>query len=392
MNSVDTRETELSVGVYKSRGVSLVRGEGALLWDDQGKQYIDCTAGIGVANIGHANPVLVNAIAEQAKRLITCAGIFPNDVRAECMEKLVEISPAGLERVFLCNSGAESIEGALKFVRQTTGRNKVVSANRGFHGRTMGALSATPSKKYQDPFSPLVPGFSYVPYNQVEALKKAVDENTAAVLLELVQGEGGVYAAEQSYIDAAVEICKANGAMLIIDEIQTGFCRTGKMFACEHYGVEPDVLCLAKGIAGGVPMGAILVNGKIESSVGAHGSTFGGNPLACAAFLATIGVMEREQLAERAAELGDRFVRKLLKDKPPQVRAVRHVGLMIGIELKVRSTPYLQKLQDQGVLALPAGTTVLRLLPPLVISEAQMDEVLDRLLTILESETESAPA
>ena len=392
MNSVDARETELSVGVYKSRGISLVRGEGALLWDDQGKQYIDCTAGIGVANIGHANPVLVNAIAEQAKRLITCAGTFPNDTRAQCMEKLVKISPTGLERVFLCNSGAESIEGALKFVRQTTGRNKVVSANRGFHGRTMGALSATPNKSYQDPFSPLVPGFSYVPYNQVESLKEAVDENTAAVLLELVQGEGGVYAAEQSYIDAAVEICEANGVMLIIDEIQTGFCRTGKMFACEHYGVEPDVLCLAKGIAGGVPMGAILVNNKIKSSVGAHGSTFGGNPLACAAFLATVGVMEREQLADRAAEIGDRFVSKLLKDKPPQVRAVRHLGLMIGIELKVRSTPYLEKLQDEGVLALPAGTTVLRLLPPLVISEAQMDEVLDRLMAILESETESAPA
>ena len=276
--SVDTQETELGVGVYKSRGVSVVKGEGALVWDDQGRQFIDCTAGIGVANIGHGNLEMAEALYDQAKRLTTCAGIFPNDVRAECMAKLVDIAPTGLNRVFLCNSGAESIEGALKFARQSTGRDQVVSAMRGFHGRTMGALSATPNKSYQEPFNPLVPGFVHVPYNRIDALEAAVNDNTAAVLLELVQGEGGVRPAKREYIDAAVQICRAHGALLIIDEIQSGFGRTGKMFACEHYDVKPDMLCLAKALAGGVPMGAILVSDKIKTQVGSHGSTFGGNP------------------------------------------------------------------------------------------------------------------
>jgi len=381
---VDSRETRLSVGVYSSRGVSLVKGDGALVWDDRGREYIDCSAGIAVANIGHGNPELAQALADQASRLVTCAGIFPNDVRAECMEKLISIAPAGLERVFLCNSGAESIEGALKFVRQSSGRNQIVSAMHGFHGRTMGALSATPNKAYQAPFNPLVPGFSYVPYNQIQALDEAVSEDTAAVLLELIQGEGGIRPARQAYIDAAVRICRERGARLIIDEIQSGFCRTGRMFACEHFDVEPDVLCLAKAIAGGVPMGAILVNHTISTEVGSHGSTFGGNPLACAACLANIRYLQRKRLAERAADLGSRFTSRLMAKKPPLVRAVRHLGLMIGIELQVEATPYLQKLQDRGVLALSAGTHVVRLLPPLVITQAQLDFVLETMMSVLQ--------
>ena len=385
--SVDTRETELGVGVYKSRGVSVVKGEGALVWDDQGRQFIDCTAGIGVANIGHGNLEMAEALYDQAKRLTTCAGIFPNDVRAECMAKLVDIAPAGLNRVFLCNSGAESIEGALKFARQSTGRDQVVSAMRGFHGRTMGALSATPNKSYQEPFNPLVPGFVHVPYNRIDALEAAVNDNTAAVLLELVQGEGGVRPAKREYIDAAVQICRAHGALLIIDEIQSGFGRTGKMFACEHYDVKPDMLCLAKALAGGVPMGAILVSDKIKTQVGSHGSTFGGNPLACAACLTNIRIIERDNLADHAAKLGERFVSQLKANQLSTVRDIRQLGLMIGIELKVRATPYLEMLQANGVLALPAGTNVLRLLPPLVISQTQMDEVLSEVVAVLASET-----
>ena len=385
--SVDTRETELGVGVYKSRGVSVIKGEGALVWDDQGRQFIDCTAGIGVANIGHGNLEMAEALYDQAKRLTTCAGIFPNDVRAECMAKLVDIAPAGLNRVFLCNSGAESIEGALKFARQSTGRDQVVSAMRGFHGRTMGALSATPNKSYQEPFNPLVPGFVHVPYNRIEALENAVNDNTAAVLLELVQGEGGVRPAKREYIDAAVEICRTHGALLIIDEIQSGFGRTGKMFACEHYDVKPDMLCLAKALAGGVPMGAILVSDKIKTQVGSHGSTFGGNPLACAACLTNIRIIERDNLADHAAKLGERFAIQLKANQLSTVRDIRQLGLMIGIELKVRATPYLEMLQANGVLALPAGTNVLRLLPPLVISQTQMDEVLSEVVAVLASET-----
>lgn len=385
--SIDAKETGLSVGVYKSREVSLVKGSGALVWDDQGQQYIDCTAGIGVANIGHGNPELAEAICRQARRLITCAGVFPNDVRAECMDKLTSISPTGLDRVFLCNSGTESIEGAIKFVRQSTGRSEIVSAIRGFHGRTMGALSATPSKEYQQPFSPLVPGFAHVPFNRVDALDEAVSEATAAVLLELVQGEGGVRLATQEYIDAASEICRQRGALLIVDEIQTGFCRTGKMFACEHYDVRPDVMCLAKSIAGGVPMGAILVNDRIETKVGTHGSTFGGNPLACAAFLASVKFMEQENLAARAARLGNHFVSEFAASKPAPVREIRHLGLMIGVELRIRANPCLRELQAQGILALPAGTTVLRLLPPLVISELQLEEVAQKLQSVLQAQT-----
>ena len=385
--SVDTRETELGVGVYKSRGVSVVKGEGALVWDDQGRKFIDCTAGIGVANIGHGNLEMAEALFDQAKRLTTCAGIFPNDVRAECMAKLVDIAPTGLNRVFLCNSGAESIEGALKFARQSTGRDQVVSAMRGFHGRTMGALSATPNKSYQEPFNPLVPGFVHVPYNRIDALEAAVNDNTAAVLLELVQGEGGVRPAKREYIDAAVQICRAHGALLIIDEIQSGFGRTGKMFACEHYDVKPDMLCLAKALAGGVPMGAILVSDKIKTQVGSHGSTFGGNPLACAACLTNIRIIERDNLADHAAKLGERFVSQLKANQLSTVRDIRQLGLMIGIELKVRATPYLEMLQANGVLALPAGTNVLRLLPPLVISQTQMDEVLSEVVAVLASET-----
>ena len=385
--SVDTRETELGVGVYKSRGVSVIKGEGALVWDDQGRQFIDCTAGIGVANIGHGNLEMAEALYDQAKRLTTCAGIFPNDVRAECMAKLVDIAPAGLNRVFLCNSGAESIEGALKFARQSTGRDQVVSAMRGFHGRTMGALSATPNKSYQEPFNPLVPGFVHVPYNRIDALEAAVNDNTAAVLLELVQGEGGVRPAKREYIVAAVQICRAHGALLIIDEIQSGFGRTGKMFACEHYDVKPDMLCLAKALAGGVPMGAILVSDKIKTQVGSHGSTFGGNPLACAACLTNIRIIERDNLADHATKLGERFANQLKAKKLSTVRDIRQLGLMIGIELKVRATPYLEMLQANGVLALPAGTNVLRLLPPLVISQTQMDEVLSEVVAVLASET-----
>ena len=382
MNSSEQEKT-FGIGVYVSRGITLVKGSGATVWDDQGREYIDCTAGIGVASVGHGNVELVEAIEKQARELMTCAGVFPNDARGQCMEKLVSISPDGLDRVFLCNSGAESIEGAIKFARQSTGRSNVVSAMRGFHGRTFGALSATAKKDYQEPFQPLVPGFVHVPYNRIDAFDQAINVNTAAVVLELVQGEGGVRPADREFVSAVTEFCSSRGALLIIDEIQTGFCRTGRMFACEHYGVTPDILCLAKGMAGGVPMGAILVNDKVKTAIGTHGSTFGGNPLACAAFLATAKIMEQQELAQRAAELGDEFVRRLIENRPKIVREVRHLGLMIGIELRKKATPIIKQMQDQGILVLPAGSTVIRLLPPLVIKKKQLDVVLEALVSVL---------
>jgi acetylornithine/LysW-gamma-L-lysine aminotransferase len=377
MNDTDYQalEDRYALPLYPKRDVTLVRGSGALLYDEQGREYVDCAAGIGVANVGHCHPRVVAAICEQAQRLITCPNVFYNDTRSRLLQALVEIAPDTLTRAFLCNSGAEAIEAALKFARLHSGRPNFVSAMRGFHGRTMGAVSATFTKKYRAPFEPLVPGFQYVALNKIEQLEAAVDEHTAAVLLEPVQGEGGVNLANPEYLAAARRLCDERGALLIFDEIQTGFCRTGKFFAHQHCGVVPDILVLAKAIAGGVPMGATLLADKIAVSEGHHGTTFGGNPLACAAALAAINVMHEEKLDERAASSGAYFEQRLQADGLARVRDVRRLGLMIGIELKEKSQPVLSALLENGVLALPAGATVIRLLPPLVIEEAQLDRV-----------------
>ena len=378
MNHQET-EQRYGVDVYPKRDVTIVRGEGASLWDDRGREYIDCTAGVGVASVGHANPDVADAIARQAATLVTCPGIFYNDVRAALLEKLVSITPASLGRAFLCNSGAEAIEGALKFARITTGRAGVIAAMRGYHGRTLGALSATFKKEYRDPFAPLVPGFSFVPFNNPDKLDAAVTDDTAALLLEPVQGEGGIRPGDPGFFERAQAICRERGTLLIIDEIQTGFCRTGAMFACEHYRLEPDIMCVAKALAGGVPMGAILVGDRIETPRGLHGSTFGGNPLAAAAAVAAIEFMERERLHEQAAEKGEYFRERFEAAAPERVRELRQIGLMIGIELKERAQPHIAALMEAGVLALPAGPTVLRLLPPLVITREQIDTVVEAL-------------
>ncbi|WP_419943214.1 aspartate aminotransferase family protein [Candidatus Palauibacter sp.] len=382
MNWRDT-EREYALEVFPKRDITLVRGEGAWVWDDEGRRYIDCVGGIGVASVGHANSAVAEAVAEQARTLVSCPGMFYNDVRARLLAELASVAPPGLTRGFLCNSGAEAVEAAIKFARLATGRAGVVSAMRGFHGRTLGALSATHKKEYRDPFEPLVPGFSFVPFNRVEKLRAAVGEDTAAVILEPVQGEGGVRAASPDYLPAARRICDEAGAVLVFDEIQTGFCRTGRMFACDRYGVTPDLLCLAKAIAGGVPMGAVLGDDRMQPPPGRHGTTFGGNPLACAAALATIRFMQDERLDERAEALGARFRERFARRQPARVRAVRQVGLMIGVELRERCRPYLEALVERGVLALPAGPTVIRLLPPLVIGEAEIDEVADALAEVL---------
>src|SRR5450759_711589 len=278
-------ESSVSSGVYSKRPIAIVRGEGARLWDAEGREYIDCVGGQGTANVGHANPAVADAIAAQARTLISCPEMFYNDKRGEVEQKLVSLT--GLDKVFLCNSGAEANDGAYKFARVLTGRKEFVAAMRGFHGRTFGALSATWEKKYREPFEPLVPGFSHVPYNDSEALQAAVSDQTAALILEVVQGEGGVRPGAPAFLKLAQDLCQQRGALLIIDEVQTGFGRTGKLFAHQHYGLEPDLLCLAKSIAGGLPMGATLIHarhGALPQQV--HGSTFGGNPLVCAASLA----------------------------------------------------------------------------------------------------------
>ena len=383
VNDLIAREQQYAFEVYPKRDIAITRGEGAILWDANNKAYIDCTAGIGVANVGHANPAVVHAIKEQGARLISCPGIFYNDVRAALMKRLVEIAPDSIEKAFLCNSGTEAMEAAIKFARLTTGKNGFISIMRGFHGRSLGALSAT--FKYRQEFEPLIPGHQFVPLNNLTKLVDAMQADTAAVIIELVQGEGGVRPADFDYIKQLRGLCRENNVLLIVDEVQTGFGRTGEMFACQAYDIEPDIMTLAKGIAGGVPMGATLCGKQITSALGKHGSTFGGNPLACAAAIATIDYLIDHDLAAQARQLGAAFKQRFLCSKPLLVREVRQIGLMIGIELKTKARPYLQQLMDQNVLALPAGPTVIRLLPPLVITEKQLQQACDTLIDVLNS-------
>lgn len=389
MNIIET-ELKHTSGLYTKQNFAIVRGKGASLWDSDGNEYIDCSAGHGVANLGHAHPKVAAAVAEQAAKLVTLFETFPNDQRAALMEKLTALTP-GLERVFFCNSGTESVEAAIKFARLSTGRTGIVAAMRGFHGRTLGALSATWNKKYRQAFEPLVPDYSHVPYNNIEALEKAISQSTAAVLLEAVQGEGGVYPADPEYLQAARELCTERGALLVIDEVQSGFGRTGKMFAYQHYDITPDILCVAKSLAGGVPMGAVLLGPAVKNlGPGLHGSTFGGNPLSCAAAVAALTAMEEENLPEQAAQKGEYLRAKIRALNLPLVREVRGLGLMIGIELKQKVAPYIKALQEKRIIALNAGLTTIRLLPPLVITYEQLDMVVAALAEVLAVEADAA--
>ncbi len=381
-------EDYYTVGVYKKRPVVIVRGSGAVVWDIEGREYIDCVAGHGVAIVGHCHPKVVEAIKKQAERLITCPGIFYNDVRAQLAQLIAEITPPGLEVCFFSNSGAEAIECAMKVARKYTGRKKFVAMMRGFHGRTMGALSLTWKPEYRRGFEPLLDDVVHIPFGNVEKAKEAIDGGTAAVFVEPVQGEGGINVAPPGYLRALRDICDEKGALLVFDEVQTGFGRTGRMFACEHWGVEPDIMCLAKGAAGGVPIGITVGRREIMSSLtpGSHGSTFGGNPLAMAAALAAINVIREERLCEQAREMG-----ALLKNGLEKVvsesflaREVKGLGLMIGVKLRraVAGEIALQAV-DKGVLLLTASRNVIRLLPPLVINREQVWKVVDALREVI---------
>ena len=377
-------ESKHTSGVYSKRDLTISHGQGALLYDDQGREYIDCVGGQGAANLGHAHPAIAHALCRQSQKLISCPEMFYNQQRADFMAQLSALAPQGLERAFLCNSGTEAVEAALKFARFATSRRQVIAAMRGFHGRSMGALSATWNKTYRQPFEPLVPDFSHVSYNQPQKLVEAVNDQTAAVILEVVQGEGGVFPGSREFLQTAQQVCQQHGALFIVDEVQTGFGRTGKLFAAAHHNLQPDMLCLGKSIAGGIPMGAVLFGERLGPlAPGIHGSTFGGNPLACAAGLAALQVQLEEKLPERAAALGTYLQQQLGQLDSPLIREVRGLGLMVGIELKQKVAPYLQALAERGVLALSAGMNVIRLLPPLVISSQQLDQVVAALQEVL---------
>ena len=364
--------------------LTLVRGRGARLWDASGRSYVDLGATHGVGNLGSNPPDVVRAIEAQAQELLYLGSGYANPVRTQFIERLLSLLPASFGSVFLSNSGTEAAEAAIKIARSATGRPKVVAAMRGFHGRTLGALSATWRREFKEPFEPLVPAFVHVPFNDPAALEAAVDETTALVLLEPVQGEGGVHVASAEYLRAARSVTERTGALLAFDEVQTGLGRTGRRFAFEHRGVVPDLLLLAKSLAGGLPIGATVVAGDVAPRFrGTHHSTFGGNPLVCAAGLAALDFLVREQLAERAERLGTHGLERLRSLPPEKVREVRGLGLMIGIEFREKVAPYLAALESAGFLAISAGSTVLRLLPPLVISDADWEAGLDAITEVV---------
>jgi LysW-gamma-L-lysine/LysW-L-ornithine aminotransferase len=349
---------------------AIVRGEGASWYDAAGRRFVDLGASHGVGNLGACPPEVVRAIQAQAAELVHLGSGYASPVRTAFLEKLLSLLPGSFGSVFLSNSGTEAVEAAIKIARSATHRTKIVAARRGFHGRTLGALSATWRRELKEPFEPLVPEFVHVGFNEPEELESAVDERTALLLLEPVQGEGGVHVASDDYLRAARAATTRVGALLGFDEVQTGIGRTGRMFAFEHSGVVPDLLTLAKSLAGGVPIGATVTTPEIEARFqGTHHSTFGGNPLACAAGIATLETVVRDRLPERADRLGRLALERLRAIRSERIREVRGLGLLLGVELRERVAPVLAALEARGFLALPAGSTVLRLLPPLVIPE-----------------------
>jgi len=383
-------EEKLMANVYAKRPVVITKGKGALVWDINGKEYIDCTGSYGVCIVGHSHPKVVEAIRRQAEILISCHASFYNDVRSELLQKITQMAPKGLNKVFLENSGSESVECAVKLARKFSGKPEIIAMMGAFHGKTMGALSATWDKKYREPFKPLVPEFKHVSPDDLEKVREAITEKTAAIIVEPIRGEGGIRVPPNDFLPGLREICDEKDVLLIFDEVQTGFGRTGKIFACEHWDVVPDILCLAKSVAGGLPFGITIAKENVMSSlkVGEHTSTFSGGPLVCAAACAAIDVLVEEKLPERAATLGGYFKEKLevLQARHKIVREVRGLGLMIGMELRFDVLNIILKSMDRGVLILDAGKNILRFLPPLVIEREHIDRVIATLDKIMEEE------
>jgi acetylornithine/LysW-gamma-L-lysine aminotransferase len=369
--------------VYSEKPIQIERGDGVHLYDDAGTQFLDFGASYGVAAVGHCHPKVVSAVQSQVEELTFVQASYPNSARDGLYEKLGAVAPGDIENVWLCNSGTEANEAAIKFARSATGNSKVVAAKRGFHGRTMGALSATWKPKYRKPFEPLAGEFEFVPYGDEDALADAVDDETAAVLLEPIQGEGGVNPAPEGYLQAAREVTSETGSALVLDEIQTGLGRTGALWTCEKRGVVPDVLTSAKGLGGGLPIGATLCADWIAEQAGPHGSTFSGGPVVSAAAEATLSIITEQNLSKNADEVGSHLQSKLRGSALP-IRTVRGEGLLLGVEVKRGANRLLKQLaMDHGILALPAGRTVIRLLPPLTVEKSHADEVVEALESVL---------
>jgi acetylornithine/LysW-gamma-L-lysine aminotransferase len=376
-------------GLIPKRGESvLVRGAGCELWDDGGRRYLDLTSAHGITPLGHCHSELTAAISDQAGRLISCSASFYNDQRAAFLDSLTQVLPPALEHVYLCNSGTEAIEAGLKFAYLLSGRSGVVALKQDFHGRTLGALATTWNPRFRKPFAAMLNSTTFVTPGDLDELEAALDHSIGLFLFEVVQGESGVLAVDADYLLEAERLCRERGVAVMVDEIQTGVGRTGAWWAHEPIGLHPDMMALAKGIAGGFPMGALVSTAAVRQVLkpGLHGSTFGGSPLACRAGRATFEVLVRDKLIDRARSVGD-FLQNALQARlrgVELVKVVRGRGLMIGIELRQRVGPYLARLMnDHGVLAIPAGPTVLRLLPALVIEEEQIEEAATAIAAVL---------
>jgi acetylornithine/LysW-gamma-L-lysine aminotransferase len=376
--------------IYQRFPVTVERGLGAHVWDINNKEYIDCMGGYGVALVGHRNPRVVKALQTQLEKIITVHSSLYNKTREEFLENLIRIAPKNLSQVYLNNSGTEAVEAAIKFARKFTGKSGMIAMNGSYHGKSFGSLSLTFNPKYRKSFEPLVEKASFSPFGDIEALKSTVNSDTGFIIIEPIQGESGIHVAPDGFLQEVRKLCNEKGILLIFDEIQAGLGRTGKMWAGQHWDTTPDIMCLAKGIAGGVPMGATLVRPDILACIskGEQSSTFGGNPLSCAAGIATIQALTQDKLVDNAEKMGKKFREGLesLKERHKVIREVRGKGLMIGVEMKFEVKDILFDGIANGLLLLYSGKNILRLLPPLVISEQDITKALEILDVLLEKE------
>ena len=388
-NAVMALDAQYYLPVFARYPIVLERGEGPYVYDNEGKKYLDFLAGIAVNLLGHGHPGLVKAVAEQAGKLIHCSNLYYTEVQAKLVQKLAQRS--GLERVFIANSGAEANEGAMKLARkygklQSESKVEIITAQHSFHGRTLATLTATAQEKYQKGYEPLPQGFSHVPFGDLTAMEAAVSAKTCAVLLEPIQGEGGVHVPPAGYLKAVRDLCDKHGALLIFDEIQTGVGRTGTFFAYEQEGITPDIVTLAKGLAGGVPIGAFLAREEVAQAfhAGDHGSTFGGNPLGAAVGRAALKALVDEKMVQRSRELGEYFKGRLQRIESEHIKEVRGKGLFIGVELHTRARRFCETLQERGILCKETHDNVIRFAPPLVINKDEIDWAIEHIGPVLQ--------
>lgn len=385
-------EDQYMGGLYQRFPVTIERGQGARVWDTDGREYVDCMGGYGVALVGHRNARVTDAIKRQADKIVTVHSSTYSRTREEFLKDLMRVAPRGLDRVHLNNSGAEAVEAALKFARKYTGKKGMIAMRGSYHGKSMGALSLTFNPKYKKAFAPMLEAPRFVPFGDAGALKDAISEDTGFVIMEPIQGESGIHVAPDGFLQEARRICDERGVLLVFDEIQSGLGRTGRLWAAEHWDTVPDIMCIAKGMAGGVPMGATLVRSEILDVMkkGEHSSTFGGNPLSCAAGTAALAAITQDGLIENAQRVGGILMEglKSLQERHGIIREVRGMGLMIGVELKVEVRDILLDGIKAGLLLLYSGRNILRLLPPLVITEDEARKALEILDALFSKEAQ----